>query len=140
MLQFTCGLNSETLRLFHLQGYKVYSNLNHDHTEVDLALYSPYSEPHWYCLRYFQVALVQTKLCDTDFIRSNWNYNANANMKHYTLPFRDFKKTLVYIDYKWIWKLQYVIKAEIHEHLLIMLWMKSKICLYRLNEGKTQSE
>lgn len=45
MLQFTCGLNSETLRLFHLQGYQIYCNLNHAHTGADLILYSPYSEP-----------------------------------------------------------------------------------------------
>lgn len=42
------------LRLFHLQGYKIYCNLNHAHTGADLILYSPCSEPHWYCLKFLQ--------------------------------------------------------------------------------------
>lgn len=80
MLQFTCGLSSGTPRLFCLQGYNVYCNLNHDHTGEDMILYSSYSEPPWYYLKYFQVAFVPTMLCEMDFTMFNWNYNANANV------------------------------------------------------------
>lgn len=48
MLQIICGLSSETPRLFHLQGYKVYCDLSHDHAGEDLIFSSPYFESSRY--------------------------------------------------------------------------------------------